>query len=47
MPNTAASCCSSSKGSGAMPPRAAVCSDTVVSAPASAPTAIQPAILVF
>jgi hypothetical protein len=47
MPNTAASCCSSSSGSGASVPRATVCSDTVVSAPASAPTAIHPAILVF
>jgi hypothetical protein len=28
-------------------PRATVCSETVVNAPASAPTAIQPAILDF
>src|SRR5690348_4341958 len=45
MPNTAASCCSSSSGSGASEPRATVCNDTVVSAPATAPTVIQPAIL--
>src|SRR6185369_1999075 len=32
-------------GSGASEPRATVCSDTVVSAPANAPTEIQPAIL--
>src|SRR3954452_3435739 len=44
MPNTAASCCSSSSGRGAREPRATVCSDTVVSTPASAPTEIQPAI---
>src|SRR3954469_22995385 len=45
MLNTAASCCNSSSGSGASEPRATVCRDTVVSAPASAPTEIQPAIL--
>ena len=45
MPKTAASCCSSSSGNGASEPRATVCNDTVVSAPARAPTEIQPAIL--
>src|SRR5512140_2138356 len=44
MPKTAASCCSSSSGNGASEPRATVCNDTVVSAPARAPTEIQPAI---
>src|SRR5689334_13084210 len=44
MPNTAASCCSSSSGNGASAPRATVCSDTVVNAPARAPTEIHPAI---
>src|SRR5688572_5889747 len=45
MLNTAASCCSSSSGSGASEPRATVCSETVVSAPARAPAVIQPAVL--
>ncbi|MGC3985151.1 MAG: hypothetical protein QM777_10660 [Pseudorhodoferax sp.] len=47
MPNTAASCCSSSSGSGASAPRATVCSDTVVMAPATAPIDTQPAIFSF
>jgi hypothetical protein len=44
LPNTAASCCNSSSGKGASVPRATVCSDTVVNAPAITPNEIQPAI---
>ena len=47
MPNTAASCCSSSSGSGARVPRATVCSETVVSAPAITPSATQPVVFSF
>ena len=42
MPKTAASCCNSSSGSCATELRAVACNCIVVSAPAMAPTAIQP-----
>src|SRR4051812_36317221 len=47
MPNTAASCCNSSSGSGASDPRATVCRETVVRTPATAPAATQPVIFSF